>query len=379
MTPVASGAASTSSEVLSTRALNRALLARQMLLERVRKPALEAIDFLVGLQAQEPKDPYVGLWSRLEGFDPGEVESLLLERQVARAPLMRGTIHLSTARDCLDLRPLMKPVYDRGLKSNFAKRLPGLDLDQLAEAGRALLSGEPRTFAELRGELGSRWPAAEPQALGYSVSYLVPLVQPPPRGLWHRSGQTKWATTERWFAKRMARRPSIDAMVLRYLAAFGPASVMDVQAWCGLTRLREVVERLRPQLVTFRDERGVELFDLPDAPRPDPETPAPVRFLPQYDNVFLSHADRARIAPEETRGFTMRENGFLSQFTLDGFIGGTWRLKREGKSALLRVTPARRWPKRDQNAVLAEATRLIEFMSAEAASREVILEPPIRQ
>ena len=144
----------------------------------------------------------------------------------------------------------------------------------------------------------------------------------------------------------LARRPSIDKMVLRYFAAFGPASAMDVQAWCGLTRLREVVERLRPQLVTFRDERGVELFDVPDAPRPDPETPAPVRFLPQYDNVFLSHADRSRIASEEARGYTMRENGFVSQFLLDGFIAGTWRLKREGKAALLRVTPARRWPKR---------------------------------
>ena len=367
----------TAGAVLSTRALNRALLARQMLLARVRRPALEVIEFLVGLQAQEPKDPYVGLWSRLEGFQPEELESLLLERQVARAPLMRGTIHLATERDCLELRPLMKPVYDRALTSNFAKRLPGVDFAELAEAGRALLSGEPRTFADVRRELDGRWPDAETQALGYSVSYLVPLIQPPPRGLWHQSGTTRWVTTERWFGKPMASRPSLDAMVLRYLATFGPASVMDVQAWCGLTRLREVVERLRPQLMTFRDERGVELFDLPDAPRPDPETPAPVRFLPQYDNVFLSHADRTRIVSNEARGLAARENGFVSTLLLDGFIAGTWRLKREGKAATLRVVPYARWAKRDQNAVLAEATRLLAFIAADSATRDVVLEPPI--
>jgi len=376
--PMAARATTTATEVLSTRALNRALLARQMLLERVRRSALEVIDSLVGMQAQEPKDPYVGLWSRLDRFEPEELESLLLERQVARAPLMRGTIHLATARDCLDLRPLMKPVYDRALKSNFTKRLPGVDFGELAEIGHVLLSGEPRTFAEVRRELDGRWPDADTQSLGYSVSYLVPLVQTPPRGLWHRSGQTRWVTTERWLEKPIAARPSLDAMVLRYLAAFGPASVMDVQAWCGLTRLREVVERLRPRLVTFRDERGVELFDLPEAPRPDPETPAPVRFLPQYDNVFLSHADRTRIVPEEARNLGARENGFVSQFLLDGFIAGTWRVKREVKAATMNVTPGRRLSKRDKNAVLEEATRLIEFVAADAASREAVLEPPIK-
>jgi hypothetical protein len=290
---------------------------------------------------------------------------------------MRGTIHLATARDCLALRPLVQPVLERALKSNFAKRLPGVDYGELAAAGRALLADEPRTFTDVRRELGNRWPGAEAQALGYSVSYLVPLVQPPPRGLWQRSGQTTWLTTEAWLGESLEANPSADAMVLRYLAAFGPASVMDVQAWCGLTRLREVVERLRPHLVTFRDERGVELFDLPDAPRPDPETPAPVRFLPQYDNVFLSHVDRSRIVPDEARGLAARENGFVRTFLLDGFMAGTWRLERGRKVTTLRVTPNELWSKRDHNAVLQEATRLLDFLTAESETQEVVIAPPI--
>lgn len=190
----------------------------------------------------------------------------------------------------------MEPILRRTMQGAFGKRLAGADFEALAAEGHALLDGEPRTFAQLRTLLGEQWSQYDDgQSLSYSISYLVPLVQVPPRGLWSKTSQPTWQTTERYFGKPLAKRPSIDDLVMRYFAAFGPATVNDVQAWCGLTKLAEVVERLRSRLVTFRDEQGHELFDLPDAPRPDASTSAPVRFLPQYDNLFLAHADRSRL------------------------------------------------------------------------------------
>jgi Winged helix DNA-binding domain len=308
--------------VLGMRALNRALLERQMLLHRCARPEIEVIEHLVGMQAQVPRDPYMGLWSRMEGFNPDELARLITERRVAHSPLMRATIHLATAHDCVALRPPMQPVLNRTLKGAFGRRLAGVDLDALTDAGRVLLGVQPRTFAELRLLLGEQWSDYDPAALGYAISYLVPLVQVPPRGLWDASGQATWTTTEAWLGRPMETDPSPDEMVMRYLAAFGPASVNDIQAWCGMIRLREVVERLRPGLLTFRDECGRELFDLPDAPRPD--TPAPPRFLPHYDNVFLSHADRTRIISDEHRKRIGTDNGLLSAVLVDGFIAATW-------------------------------------------------------
>jgi hypothetical protein len=359
-------------ERLSTRALNRALLARQLLLRRQDRRPLEVIEHLVGLQAQEPRDPYLALWSRLDPFDPAEVEQLLESRAVARAPLMRTTIHLATARDCLAIRPLVQPILDRAQRSNFARRLAGADVDALAAAGQRILEQRPRTFAELRAHLGEDWAGYDAQAVAYSVSYLVPLVQLPPRGLWRRGGQATWTTAERWLGRLPKRdAASLDELVRRYLAAFGPATARDVQTWCGLTGLAEVIDRLRPDLVTFGDENGAELVDLPDAPRPDPDTPAPVRFLPQYDNVFLSHADRSRIVSEQTRGRAQAPNGRVSTLLVDGFIAALWRLERSRRAAVLRVLPLERWSKRTRATVEDEAARFLAFAAADAETRDL--------
>ncbi len=363
--------------VLGPRALNRALLARQMLLARHPLPAAEAIERLAGLQAQAPAAPYVGLWARVHDFRPGELARLIVERRAVRIALMRGTIHLVTARDALVLRPLLQVIFDRDLRVNstYARGLVGLDLTALAAEARALVESRARTMAELRALLQRCWPDRDAGSLAHAARALLPLVQVPPRGLWGVGGLPTLTTAEHWLGQPLARRPSLGAMVRRYLAAFGPASVMDVQAWSGLTRLEPTIERLRLRLRTFRDERGIELFDLPDAPRPDPDTPAPPRFLPEYDNLLVGHADRSRVVADAHRGrllLTGRE--IVGTLLVEGFAGGTWKIHRKRGRAVLAVAPFKRLPAAAAAAVRDEGERLLEFTDPDTAAREVRLE-----
>jgi hypothetical protein len=364
----------TDGPVLGRRARNRALLERQLLLRRRRRPAAEVVEHLVGLQAQEPRDPYVALWTRLEDFDPDELGGQVAGRQAVRTPLMRTTIHLVTARDCLALAPLLRPVLERGFwtGSPFGRQVKGADVDAVVAAGRALLDERPRTTAQLRALLAERWPDHDASSLAYAVRHLLPVVQVPPRGVWGQKGLATWAATETWLGRPLDPAPSIDRVVLRYLAAFGPASTMDVQTWSGLTRLREVTDRLRPRLATFRSEAGRELLDLPDAPRPDPDTPAPVRFLPQYDNVALSHADRSHVAGDAARHWPS-DDLHWSPVLVDGFVAGAWRLVRDGPAATLTVRLLGPVGPQDQAEVTEEGQRLLGFLAGDAGTREVRL------
>ncbi|MEF9907416.1 winged helix DNA-binding domain-containing protein [Streptomyces sp. P9-A2] len=343
--------------VLGTRALNRATLARQLLLRRSPLSAEAAVEHLVGLQAQNVKPPYYALAARLDGFTPEALSRPMADRAVVRIVTLRSTIHTHTAQDCLTLRPLVQPARDREL-SSFRKGLTGVDLDRLTALARDLVEAGPRTMKQLREALLEEWPDADPQALSVAARCRLPLVQITPRGLWGRSGQVTLTTAERWLGRPAEPSPGPDATVLRYLVAFGPASVKDMQIWAGLTRLREAFDRLRPRLVTFRDEHGVELFDLPDAPRPDPDTPAPPRFLPEFDNLLLSHADRTRVVPHELRGSTWQGNIPYRALLVDGFLAGVWRLDEHA----LVVEPFGPLTRARREEIAAEGERMLRVM-----------------
>jgi len=364
--------------VLTRRALNRATLARQWLLARQPASVVDALDHLVGLQAQTPLTWYVGLWDRLVAFDPASVSELLVDRRVTRIAAMRSTIHLLTAEDAMAIRPLVQPVLDRSLNGNFGKNLVGVDRPALLAAARELLDAEPMVFSRLGARLAERWPDRDPDSLAQAVRCWMPLVQVPPRGAWGRSGLAKHAPAESWLGVPPRADYPIDDLVLRYLGAFGPASVKDVQTWSGLTRLGEVLDRLRPRLVAYRGEDDRELFDLPDAPRPDPDTPALPRLLYDFDNLLLSHADRSRVITEDyVQADHVMDGPVPRLFLLDGFTAGTWTTTISKDAATLALRPFRRLSTKDSKALVAEAEALLDFLAPAAAERGVTLVPPV--
>jgi hypothetical protein len=364
--------------VIGLRALNRATLDRQLLLRRSPLSVTEAVEHLVGLQAQTPHTAYIGLWGRLDGFRPEQLSDRLVERSVVRMALMRGTIHLVTARDAWGLRGLVQPVLDRVQKGQFGKRLAGIDEKDLVASGRAFVETEPRTFKALGDHLLERWPDRDRFAMEQAIRTAVPLVQVPPRGLWGRSGAVAHTSIEAWLGAPPRDPLTIETFVRRYLGAFGPASVMDAQAWCGLTKLREVFDRLRPRLLVLRDEAGRELFDLPHAPRPDAGTPAPPRFLYDFENLLLSYADRSRMgSPDVAKALAPRTQEPVSTFTLDGFVAGRWTISRQRRAAILHVTPVKPLSVADAARLTEEGHALLGFAANEAGDRDVRIEPAL--
>jgi hypothetical protein len=332
--------ASIADRVLSTRELNRALLERQLLLHRVPTAVPDAIEHLVGMQAQNPRDPYVSLWSRLEGFEPAALSELIETRRAVRISLMRSTIHLVTARDCVAIRPVLQAWLERNLHTAtpWGRMLDGSDLEAIARAGRSALEREPMTFAELGRRLAAEFPGYDPSALGYAVRDHVPLVQVPPRGLWGASGRALHTPAVHWLGRPIPAKGDAAKLLRRYLAAFGPATLADFGAWSGLPM--SAVPRPKG-LRSFSDERGRELLDIPDGPLPDPVTPAPLRLLPDFDNALLGHADRSRIIPPE---LPARDVIGRPTLLVDGVVAGFWKRQRSGE---ITVEPLRRLPKRE--------------------------------
>jgi hypothetical protein len=362
---------------LSLRAINRATLARQHLLTRTDLSAIAMVEHLVGMQAQAPFPPYTGLWTRITGFQPEHLADALLDRHVVRIALMRGTVHLVSAADACFLRPLIQPLLDRDLRTNtqHAHHLTDLDLTELADATRKALATDPLTAKELGTALTEHWPDRDPAALAHAARGHLPLVQVPPRAVWGRSGQTKYHTADQWLARDLDKSPDPKQLATRYLAAFGPASVADLQTWAGLTRLRDITDTL--DLRTHTTEDGRELLDLPDAPHPDEDTPAPVRFLPEFDNLLLSYADRTRVLTEEHRKrlFGVKNGVFPGTFLVDGFVRGEWRITKQRKSAVLTITPWARTTKKDLAALTKEGLRLLDFHAPTADAKDVHIAP----
>jgi hypothetical protein len=433
---------------LDTRQLNRATLDRQLLLGRAALPARQAVGHLAGLQAQAPLAPYVGLWTRLAGFGHDDLKDLLAERSVVRAHLMRNTVHLVTAADFLAFRPLFQPLMERALAGNFGRNLAGLDLTELRAFARVLLAERPLTRTQLAELMSPRWPDHDPAALAYAVTHLLSLVQVPPRGLWGRTGPAAFALADAWLSapesdppdRARAGGPSsapdparaggpssppdparaggpssppdparaggpssppdpagpdgrsappdparaMEQLVLRYLAAYGPASVADMRAWSGLTRLREVADRLGPRLRRFTGPGGTELLDLPDAARPGADLPAPPRFLPEYDNLLLSFADRSRVIRDGRPVPLPPGNGATTGTLLvDGFWQADWTISRERDRATLEIRPFGPFGSRGRigpfglawrEAITAEGGRLLEF-AAPASAHDIRINP----
>jgi hypothetical protein len=300
----------------------------------------------------------------------------MVQRRVVRIALMRNTIHLVTTDDAYRLRSVLQPMMTRSFaSSSFARHLVGVDLEAVAATGRDAVEEQPLTFAELGSGLGLRWPGRDPSALAQVVRAHVPLVQVPPRGLWGQSGLARHTSLETWAAPPAPWRTSVEDVVLRYLGAFGPASVADVQAWSGLTRLRPVVTGLGHRLVTFSDESGVELFDLPDGRRPHPDTPAPIRFIAEYDNILLSHARRSRIISDDDRRLMASANGVVPGTVLvDGFVGAFWKMTSDRRRATITVTTLRRLSRGHRADVAAEGRRLLAVAAPTVATHDVVIE-----
>jgi len=353
----------TSARVLTKRALNRALLERQMLLRRRRVPPLRAVERLVALHAQVPGNAYLGLWSRIDGFRAETLSDALEERRVVRMTLLRGTLHLVTVRDAIALRTLIQPGIEKVIygSSPLRNAVGSVDMDGLFEALRDWLEERPRTRAELVKEIAKRWPDTDADSLGYAM-YALPTVQVTPRGLWRRSGGSKFTTMQAWLGASPDPAAEVETLVLRYLAAFGPATPADAQYWSGVAGMREVFERLGRRLRSVRDEDGRELFDVPRAPLPDPEILAPVRFLPEYDNVVIGHKDRTRIVPVGVPRYT--EVGWGSVL-VDGTVAARWRLFETKADATLRIEPFGRLTREERAHTREEAARLGAFLAPE--------------
>jgi hypothetical protein len=352
---------------ISDRALNRATLARQMLLRREMATPVAVVERLAGMQAQLARPPFVGIWSRAQAFQAADLVKAIDRRDIVRGTLMRGTLHLVSRRDYLAFRPALQPVLTAGMQAILRERIRGLDIERLVRAAHAYFGEEPRTFAELRAHLMKQFPKTDERAMGYAVRMHLPLVQTPQAGLpWAYPSSSDFAVAEAWLGAPL-KKADPAAMALRFLAAFGPARPDDLKTWAGLGNAREIFDALRPQLSVFNDERGRELFDLPKAPRPGEDEVAPVRFLPEFDNLLLAYADRTRIIAKDHRPYVASRNLFVpATFLVDGMASGTWRVERKRKSATLVLQPFVALAKTTRGKLAEEAESLIRFMEPDA-------------
>jgi hypothetical protein len=343
---------------LSDRTLNRTLLERQLLLEHARTGVADAVGHLLGIQSQTPASPYPGLWTRLPGFDFAEPGELLTGRQLVRLVLMRSTVHLVTAADALLLRHWLGPMLERTFSgSQWAAGAAPAERKAVVDDACGLLREQPRTPAQLRTAFADRFPEADPASLVNALRSWVPLAQLPPRGVWGAGGQPVYGLLEDWLGAPLS-APDPQDLVRRYLAAFGPASPADMQKWSGMTGLKAVFAGM--DLLAYQAADGRTLYDLPGAHLADPDLPVAARFVADFDNLVLSHADRTRIVPEAFRTRVMTVNGIVrGSILVDGFVAGTWRFDRAKGAAAVAVTPFVPLPVADRDALTRDGLRLL--------------------
>lgn len=357
--------------VLTLRDLNRATLARQLLLTRHTHAVPDAVQRLAGMQAQLASAPYVGLWTRLNSFQRDDLASPIDDHTIVKATLMRATLHLFTANDYLRFRAALQPVLAGASESITKTRGVDLDIDQVVAVGRDFIAQQPRTFAEITAMYGEVFPGVDPGSLRYTLRTHLPLVQVPTSTRWSYPGNPQFTLAESWLNQPIPAEDHLPDLIRRYLAAFGPATITDAQTWSGL-KLKETFEQLRPQLVTYRDERKRELFDLPDMPLPDASTPAPPRFLPEFDNILLSHDKRTRIVPEEYRkGVYLPGLRVAATILVDGFVAGSWKVETAKGAATLTITPFATLSAQARTALADEAEQLVRFVAPEAKTHAV--------
>jgi hypothetical protein len=351
--------------ILTLRELNRATLSRQLLLERTSLAALDAIKQLAGLQSQLPNPPYIGLWSRIQDFQRDELAYLLEQRQVVRTSMMRRTLHLTAAEDYMRFRPALQALHTHALHTYFNSNLiSDCEQDRLLAEIQVYLREKPRTNVELRAKIAEILPGKDDRLL-YIVRICLPLIQTFPGGVWGVGGSPAYAEAPAWLGRSfVSLEEGLRSLIMSYLAAFGPASVKDMQMWSGLTRLAPVVDALRPELITFRDEQGRELFDLPGAPLPDADRSSPVRFLPDFDNLILAHDDRQRIISNAYRPFVFPGHSMvLPTFLVDGFVRGVWKIERAATGAKLLIQPFEPLANKVRQDLQEEGLRLLHWAS----------------
>jgi hypothetical protein len=356
---------------LSLRALNRATLKRQLLLRRAQLPAVDAIPRLVALNAQESTSPYLSLWARVADFRIEQLTRAIESRAVVRSVSLRATQHLMAADDFSWLRLVLRPLLSRVQRNVFGRRTAGVDLDELVTVTRELLAGRSLTRSELGRLLGERWPQNERGALAWSAQYLEPMLHPAPSGTWGTVGRSvPCVLASDWLeeAGPDGDRSAARLLVRRYLTAYGPATVGDIRAWSGVSGLREIVDGMRDELRFVADEAGRTLIDVPDAPLPDPEVPAPVRLLPDFDNLMLAFADRTRVMSNEIRRQVCVGDAVAATVLIDGTVAGTWGIDRRDGTAMLAMRPFLPWSRTDEDAAIDEATRLLSFVAGDGGT-----------
>jgi hypothetical protein len=358
--------------VLTLRDLNRATLDRQMLLAQADMPVLDALQRLAGLQAQQPSSPYIALWTRLQGFRRADLAGPIHDRTAVKATTLRATLHLGTAADYLRFRATLQPALTAGWSAIAKRRAATFDLSAVLDAATDFIAAQPRTFAAISALLAARWPDQDIGAMRYAVRTHLPLVQTPVTGGWSYPGNPKFALAEAWIGRPVASEDHLPELILRYLAAFGPAAATDMQTWSGLGKLSDVCAALKPQLQTYRDERRRELYDLPGLPLPDPDRPAPVRFLPEYDSLLLAHHNRTRVVADEHRKRVYLPGlRVAATILVDGFVAGAWTIETVKKRATLVIEPFTPLDKQTQTALIEEGEQLVRFVEPQATGYAV--------